>query len=99
MANAAAFGAENQKLQSNTPKCQELGWSCTTLAVETYGNILAQNTFSSLAPHQKSKTLYHLCCRTGVLQTYYSAGDIEPFCGDGDILVHRWETQPKASMH
>ena len=42
------------------PKCQELGWSCIPLAVETYGNWgkLAHDTFSRLASflaiHQSS---------------------------------------------
>ena len=50
---AAALAAENRKRQTNGPKCQELGWACTPLAVETYGNWgeFAQGTFSSLASH------------------------------------------------
>ena len=50
---AAALVAENRKLQANSPKCQELGWACTPLAVETYGNWgeVAQGTFSRLASH------------------------------------------------
>ena len=35
---AAALAAENRKMQTNSPKCQELGWACTPLAVENYGN-------------------------------------------------------------
>ena len=40
-----------RKHSSNDPKCQELGWVCIPLAVETYGNWdkEAQNTFSCLA--------------------------------------------------
>ena len=36
---------------SNDPKCQELGWVCVPLAVESYGNWgkEAQNTFARLA--------------------------------------------------
>ena len=30
--------AENRKMQTNSPKCQELGWACAPLAVESYGN-------------------------------------------------------------
>ena len=37
-AGAAVLAAETRKLHSNGPKCQELGWSCIPLAVETYGN-------------------------------------------------------------
>ena len=50
---APALVAENRKLQANSPKCQELGWACTPLAVETYGNWgeVAQGTFSRLASH------------------------------------------------
>ena len=28
-----ALVAENRKMQANSPKCQELGWACTPLAV------------------------------------------------------------------
>ncbi|KAL5474462.1 hypothetical protein EMCRGX_G026411 [Ephydatia muelleri] len=47
---SAALAAETL---SNGPKCQELGWSCIPLAVETYGNSdkEAQDTFSRLASH------------------------------------------------
>ena len=37
-AGAAALAAEAHNLHSNGPKCQELGWSCIPLAVETYSN-------------------------------------------------------------
>ncbi|KAL5500674.1 hypothetical protein EMCRGX_G012268 [Ephydatia muelleri] len=59
-AGAAALAAEACKLHSNVPKCQELGWSCIPLAVETYGNWgkEAHDTFckleSYLAFHQSS---------------------------------------------
>eukprot|EP00731_Ephydatia_muelleri_P037802 Em0566g4a len=45
---AAALAAEVRKLHSNGLKCQELGWSCIPLAVETYGNWgkEAHDTFS-----------------------------------------------------
>ena len=48
---AAAFVAESRKHAANNAKCQELGWSCILLAVETYGNWRkeAQSVFSSLA--------------------------------------------------
>ena len=47
----AAHKAECQKHSSNDPKCQELGWVCVPLAVESYGNWgkEAQNTFARLA--------------------------------------------------
>ncbi|KAL5494182.1 hypothetical protein EMCRGX_G015464 [Ephydatia muelleri] len=50
-AGVAAYTAECWKHSSNDPKCQELGWVCIPLAVETYGNWdkEAQNTFSCLA--------------------------------------------------
>ena len=52
-ADAAALAAEARKLHSNGPKCQELGWSCIPLAVETYGNWgkEAHDTFSRLASY------------------------------------------------
>eukprot|EP00731_Ephydatia_muelleri_P014935 Em0008g655a len=53
-AGAAVLAEEARKLHSNGPKCQELGWSCIPLAVETYGNWgkEAQDTASHLAIHQ-----------------------------------------------
>ena len=50
-AGAAAHVAENRKHAANDTKCQELGWSCIHLAVETYGNWgkEAQYVFSRLA--------------------------------------------------
>ena len=51
--SVAVLAAETRKLHSNGPKCQELGWSCIPLAVETYGNWgkEAQDTISRLASH------------------------------------------------
>ena len=50
---ATVLATETRKLHSNGPKCQELGWSCIPLAVETYGKwgIEAQDTISRLASH------------------------------------------------
>ena len=50
-AGASALAPEARKLHFNGPKCQELGWSCIPLAVETYGNWdkQAHNMFSRLA--------------------------------------------------
>ncbi|KAL5503278.1 hypothetical protein EMCRGX_G010201 [Ephydatia muelleri] len=47
----AAHKAECRKHSSDDPKCQELGWVCVPLAVESYGNWgkEAQNTFARLA--------------------------------------------------
>ena len=52
-AGAAVLAAEARKLHSNGPKCQEVGWSCIPLAVETYGNWgkEAHDTISRLASH------------------------------------------------
>ena len=49
----AALAVEARRLHSNGPKCQELGWSCIPLAVETYGNWgkEAHDTFSRLASY------------------------------------------------
>ena len=62
-AGVAAVAAESRKHVANDPKCFELGWTCVSLAVETYGNwgVEAQETFSSLpfllaASHSVSKS-------------------------------------------
>ena len=39
-AGVAAYTAECRKHSSNDSKCQELGWVCIPLAVETYNNWL-----------------------------------------------------------
>ncbi|KAL5506490.1 hypothetical protein EMCRGX_G008145 [Ephydatia muelleri] len=51
MAGSAALVAECHKHDSNGPKCSELGWKCTPLAVETYGcwGAEARETLSRLA--------------------------------------------------
>ena len=36
-ASSAALAAENRKHNSNDRKCEELGWICIPLVVETYG--------------------------------------------------------------
>ena len=36
-AGSAAQAAESCKHQANNEKCQELGWACIPLAIETYG--------------------------------------------------------------
>ena len=36
-AGSAAQAAERRKHQSSNEKCQELGWACIPLAIETYG--------------------------------------------------------------
>ena len=53
MSGAASTAAESRKLLSNGPKCQELGWTCIPLAVETFCNWgkEAYLTFSRLASH------------------------------------------------
>ncbi|KAL5467219.1 hypothetical protein EMCRGX_G031419 [Ephydatia muelleri] len=74
-AGAAALAAEARKLHSNDLKCQELGWSCIPLAVETYGNWgkEAHDTFSMLASylaiHQsspKSAVVAEIYCRLNI---------------------------------
>ena len=50
-AGSAAFAAECRKHEANDTKCQELGWTCIPLAVETFGHWgkEAQAVFSRLA--------------------------------------------------
>ena len=38
VAGAAALAAETRKHIANDKRCQELGWACIPIAVETYGN-------------------------------------------------------------
>ena len=53
VAGAAALAAETRKHIANDKKCQELGWACVPIAVETYSNWgqEAKQTFSRLASH------------------------------------------------
>ncbi|KAL5500204.1 hypothetical protein EMCRGX_G011723 [Ephydatia muelleri] len=69
---AAAYAAECRKHAANDTRCQELGWLCIPLAVETYGNWEkeAQSVFSRLASLlsiskaiPKSKTLSEIYSR------------------------------------
>ena len=64
--------AETRKLLTNGSKCEELGWKCIPLAVETFCNWgkEAHLTFSRLAPHlaislssPKSSILVDMYCR------------------------------------
>eukprot|EP00731_Ephydatia_muelleri_P033892 Em0041g5a len=50
-AGSAAYAAECRKHEANDTKCQELGWTCIPLAVETFGHWgkEAQAVFSCLA--------------------------------------------------
>ena len=50
---AAANGAELRKLNANSTKCTELGWTCIPMAVETFGHWgrKAQGVLSRLASH------------------------------------------------
>ena len=50
-AESAAYAAECRKHEANDTKCQELGWTCIPLAVETFGHWgkEAQAVFSRLA--------------------------------------------------
>ena len=50
-AGSAALAAENRKHNSNDRKCEELGWICIPLVVETYGcwGAAAVAAFSKLA--------------------------------------------------
>ena len=52
-AGLAALAAENRKHNNNDRKCEELGWVCIPLVVETYGcwGAAAVATFSKLASH------------------------------------------------
>ena len=77
-AGAAAAASEQRKHIANDPKCQELGWVCVPLAVETYGNwgSEAHTTFTRLATRlaicvslPKSKVTADLFGRLSLLLT------------------------------
>ena len=46
---AAVYAAECRKHDANDTRCQELGWLCIPLAVETYGNC-GKTALSVLSP-------------------------------------------------
>ena len=71
----AAIVAENRKHKYNDRKCEELGWVCIPLVVETYGcwGAAAVVAFSKLAGHlstrlnqPKSKTIIGIYSRLGL---------------------------------
>ena len=74
-AGSAALLAENRKHNSSDKKCDELGWACIPLVVETYGcwGAEAVAAFSKLAGRLsirnnelKSKTIFSLYSRLGL---------------------------------
>ena len=46
----------------------------------------------------KACTMYHLCCKVGVLNTCYGAGDLEVFSGSFEFAVEGWRTMPVISL-
>ena len=69
---AAAFAAEVRKHTANDAKCQELGWSCIQLAVETYGN------WGKEAQCALSRLASHACHRPGQFQSKNGCRDLWP---------------------
>ena len=69
-AGAAAAASKQRKHIANDPKCQELGWVCVPLAVETYGNWgrEAHTTFLPVWPLGLLSVL--LCRKVGSLLTF-----------------------------
>ena len=74
-ASMTALVAENRKHNTNDRKCEELGWVCISLVVETYGcwGAAAVVAFSKLAGRlstrlnqPKSKTIFGLYSRLGL---------------------------------
>ena len=74
-AGSAALLAENRKHNSSDKKCDELGWACIPLVVETYGcwGAEAVAALSKLAGRLsvrnnelKSKTIFSLYSRLGL---------------------------------
>ncbi|KAL5489162.1 hypothetical protein EMCRGX_G018222 [Ephydatia muelleri] len=70
-AGAAAYAAECRKHTANDVKCQELGWACIPLAVETFGNwgMEAQGVFSRLA---SALGMHQGTSKSWALHTIYS---------------------------
>eukprot|EP00731_Ephydatia_muelleri_P027047 Em0018g1147a len=70
-AGAAAYAAECRKHTANYAKCQELGWACIPLAVETFGNwgMEAQGVFSRLA---SALGMHQRTSKSWALHTIYS---------------------------
>ena len=70
-AGAAAYAAECRKHTANDAKCQELGWVCIPLAVETFGNwgMEAQGVFSRLA---SALGMHQGTSKSWALHTIYS---------------------------
>ena len=74
-AGSAALLAENRKHNNSDKKCDELGWACIPLVVETYGcwGAEAVAALSKLAGRLsirnnelKSKTIFSLYSRLGL---------------------------------
>ena len=74
-AGSAALVAKNRKHKYNDRKCEELGWVCIPLVVETYGcwGVAAVVAFSKLAGRlstrlnqPKSKTIFGIYSRLGL---------------------------------
>ncbi|KAL5479267.1 hypothetical protein EMCRGX_G022766 [Ephydatia muelleri] len=70
-AGAAAYAAECRKHTANDAKCQELGWACIPLAVETFGNwgMEAQGVFPRLA---SALGMHQGTSKSWALHTIYS---------------------------
>ena len=68
---AAAYALECRKHAANDTRCQELGWLCIPLAVETYGNWgkEAQSVFSRLA---SLLSISHAISKPKILSEIYS---------------------------
>ena len=67
---AAAYVAEGRKHAANDARCQELGWTCIPLAVETFGcwGKEAQSVFSRLA---SLLAIHQACPKSSVLHEIY----------------------------
>eukprot|EP00731_Ephydatia_muelleri_P003848 Em0002g24a len=78
-AGAAAYAAECRKHTANDAKCQELGWACIPLAVETFGNwgMEAQGVFSRLA---SALGMHQGTSKSWALHTIYSRLKMSLIC-------------------
>ena len=46
----------------------------------------------------KPQSLHRLCCKSGVIQRCYEAGNLELYRGQYDIPLDGWENEPRISL-
>eukprot|EP00731_Ephydatia_muelleri_P010167 Em0005g753a len=92
-AGSAAYAAECRKHEANDTKCQELGWTCIPLAVETFGHWEkeAQAVFSRLASFI---AIHRASPKSSVLNEIYSQPQHVPGRGWQWLRACKRNTRP-----